>query len=104
MKKSSDEIKRCESTGKICYSERGAAEAINSARRHRCKSGGAKQIPKREYFCEKCGCFHLSHYTSYQSQTTKNYNLKRKRFLNDEAETVWRDELRNLSSYRSNRW
>lgn len=61
---------RCESCGKICYSEREANCIINDAKRGinirrngvrmklRCRS---KIIPRRKYYCRACGYWHLTH-------------------------------------------
>ena len=102
MKKDSGELKKICENGKVCFSEREALKTIKIAMKHH-KHHGHDQIPKRAYYCSRCGCFHVSHFTSYQSQSTKNYNEKRQNLLEYEAEKLWRDEVRELSPYRINR-
>jgi hypothetical protein len=67
----------CPETGKTCYSERGANEIINKCRRgmtyiesgHTVKRKyGAKNIPKRKYFCTYCGAYHLTHLPYYKEK------------------------------------
>lgn len=64
----------CESTGKVCYTEREAGTVINSSRKHiyignnhTIKSGRAnsKNIPRRKYFCEECRHYHVTHLALY---------------------------------------
>lgn len=98
-------IEKCESTGKICYTEREAGEAINSARKRHYNGRGAKRIPMREYFCDKCGCYHLTHIASCKTSRAKqNFEQKKRAFSDSEAEKKWREDSRDLASYRSNRW
>jgi|GEM_PF-3624019 hypothetical protein len=81
---------RCESEGKICYTEREANEALNSARHH---GNRAKKTPKRKYFCKKCGYFHLTSQKSEKCSCSKhNYDLKRSKIIAFEFKKLWREE------------
>ena len=59
---------------KICYSEREANQVLHDCRyntnyRGRCNSrrkSANKTIPKRKYYCEKCGMYHLTHLSHYK--------------------------------------
>lgn len=66
----------CEATGKRCYSKKDANSAIHSAKNHSHK----KRIPFRSYYCEKCGTYHLTHFSDYKRSTitTKNWYKKAK--------------------------
>lgn len=58
-----DEFKKeiCSQTGKICYTQKAASEAINKVKRaKRCKK--PKVIPQRSYHCKFCGMWHLTHF------------------------------------------
>lgn len=61
--------------GKVCYSEHEANNVVNSARRgvrkiidgHRVSIRHGKQnIPKRKYYCQVCGMFHVTHLSHYK--------------------------------------
>lgn len=59
-----DDIERHYCCGKICYSEREANNVLRSCKRTtghapRRKSAN-KVIPKRKYYCEFCGMYHLT--------------------------------------------
>ena len=77
--KENSEKEHCPYTGKICYSQRGASNAISFFKHHRNKRSRFKKqknIPVRYYYCEKCGCYHLTHYRN-QYSTRKNENKRR---------------------------
>ena len=57
----------CETTGKICYSRREAGNILNYTKRN--KFG--RNIPKRCFFCEDCGTWHLTHLTRFGERKTK---------------------------------
>ena len=68
--KQEKEIEYCTMTGKRCYSEREANVMLNNAKngvwirkngRNIKVRSKSKQIPKRKYFCEYCGTYHLTH-------------------------------------------
>lgn len=61
----------CPTTGKQCLSRRAAGELLNEIKKHK-RTSGRKNIPKRKYLCEFCGCYHLTHAADEKS--------KRKRF------------------------
>lgn len=52
------ERKRCP-CGKLCYTESEAGGIVNSLK-HRHKRSGNGDIPKRYYFCDICGMYHLT--------------------------------------------
>ena len=74
---------RCYFEGKICYTAREAGGVINGARRRHVTNSyrNGKNIPKRKYFCEKCGYYHVTHYSyypySYTEKNMKYYRLER---------------------------
>jgi hypothetical protein len=53
--------------GKVCYSYLGAHEALRDAKRYN-HLNHKKKIPKRAYFCDVCGMYHL---TSMPDRTKK---------------------------------
>lgn len=57
----------CETTGKICYSRREAGNILNYTKRN--KFG--RNIPKRSFFCEECGTWHLTHMTWFGTKKGK---------------------------------
>ena len=66
MEENNQEIKRCDFTGKICYTAEMATQKINSAKKHHCRRNrgcqSKKITPKRKYKCKYCGYFHLTHF------------------------------------------
>ena len=52
--------------GKIRYSQREAGEVLHSITRRQHKNH-SKKIPKRAYFCRKCGCYHLTSTPNYRT-------------------------------------
>lgn len=50
--------KYCNFCGKECLSQREASTLLNSFKKHQ---QGHKHIPKRAYYCDKCGWYHLTH-------------------------------------------
>ncbi len=52
--------------GKLCLSERQANEMLKGAKRNDRKRTG-KKIPKRKYYCQACGYYHLT------SESEKDY-------------------------------
>lgn len=67
----------CETTHKICYSQKEANNIIASAKRwRRCKK--PKQIPQRSYYCENCGYYHLTHFRNLHTckATLRRYGAK----------------------------
>ena len=96
MKNKFEKEIRCESEGKICYTEREANEALNGARHH---GRRAKKIPKRKYFCKECGCFHLTSQKSDKDSCLKrNYEMKRSKIIAFEYKKLWREEYSLLLS------
>ena len=68
--------RRCQDTGKICYTEREAGIVINGCKKHiyagnrhwaKAQYGNSKDIPRRKYFCKDCGYFHVSHFSMYNT-------------------------------------
>jgi len=55
--------------GKICYTQRDAAEAIRYFKSGKARS--KKHIPKRYYYCEICNAYHL---TKIQNKKRKSMN------------------------------
>ena len=53
----------CAESGKICYSRKEAGIKLNDAKRFH--GSRTKQLPKRMYWCEHCGFYHLTHYKTY---------------------------------------
>ena len=87
---------RCESEGKICYTEREAGNTLNGARHH---GNRAKKIPKRKYFCKECGCFHLTSQKSDKGSCLKHkYEMKRSKIIDFEYKKLWREEYSLLLS------
>ena len=81
---------RCKSTGKICYTEREAGNALNGAKHH---GNRAKKIPKRMYPCKKCGHYHLTSQKSEKTGHSKGaYNQKRNKIILFEYKKLWREE------------
>lgn len=64
--------KKCDFEGKRCYTLKDANTLVNAARR-RHWDNEAKHIPKRAYFCKRCGYYHLT-----KSLVKHNGNKKRK--------------------------
>ena len=89
---------RCESTGKICYTEREAGIALNEAKKHHYSDDNtSKEIPKRKYYCEKCGCYHLTHQTFYKSnKPQREFRQKLRALIAFEDDRAWREEYRLL--------
>ena len=67
---------KCEETGKVCYTEREAGEAISNFKRHihagshhwiKGDYSNSKNIPRRKYYCQNCGYYHLTHLAYYGS-------------------------------------
>lgn len=56
-------IRYCVS-GKQCLTQREAGEQLARLRGHRTTShiGKSKDKPKRSYYCNECGFYHLTHY------------------------------------------
>lgn len=98
-----DKVRRCESEGKICYTEREAGEAVNNAKKHH-KHHGPDQIPRRAYLCS-CGCWHLTHIASCKTSRKKElFESKRRALQEFESEKLWREECCKFTAYRCNRW
>ena len=53
------EYKICEKTHKRCYSKTDAQYTVNLARKKHWRNCAA-DVPKRVYFCEFCGAWHLT--------------------------------------------
>jgi predicted transglutaminase-like protease len=73
----------CKETGKICYSKRMANELVNSQKHHKKKNirinkGG--KMPLRSYYCEHCGCYHLTSSPFYREV---RYDLNKKHPLKE---------------------
>lgn len=91
MKDDFEKELRCESTGKICYTKREAGNAINGAKSHCNRS---KKIPKRKYYCEECGCYHLTHYSHYGNSIKKHhFNKKLSDILLSEYKKLWQEDF-----------
>lgn len=65
---------KCEETGKVCYTEREAGEAISNFKRHihagshhwiKADHSNSKNIPRRKYYCKDCGYYHVTHKALY---------------------------------------
>ena len=63
----------CEDTGKICYSGREAGEIINSTKHHHRNDhlGRSKKFPRRKYYCNDCGYYHLTSMKAEYSESSK---------------------------------
>lgn len=61
----------CSETGKRCYSEREAGSILNSCKRHRTSDhcGRNKDLPRRKYWCDSCGSYHLTHLAKYDKDS-----------------------------------
>ena len=80
----------CESEGKICYTETEANNALNGAKHH---GNRVKKIPKRKYFCKKCGYYHLTSQKSEKTSCSKQiYDQKRNELILFEYKKLWREE------------
>lgn len=55
----------CKTTGKQCFTEREAGERLNFLKKGWSRRGKKKQVPKRKYWCQECGYYHLTHLTCY---------------------------------------
>lgn len=92
---------RCESTRKICYSKKEAGNAINRAKKHYHsddESNASKKIPKRKYYCNKCGCYHLTSQSAYhkKERLQEKYRYKKEKLRERENKDIWREESRLL--------
>lgn len=67
-----DTFETCNVTGKRCLTYAQARTHLNLYKSHHVKMHG-KKIPKREYRCEFCGCYHL---TSTIKRNRKNLYQK----------------------------
>ena len=78
--------KICQRSGKVMLTKREAGSQLNSLKGHRTSShiGRGTNKPKRAYFCDYCGMYHVTHLaqskgnsvrhaTPYKRQ--KNYNI-----------------------------
>lgn len=88
---------RCESTGKICYSKKEAGIALNRAKKHYHsddESNASKKIPKRKYYCEKCGHYHLTSQPASQKKDRlqEKYRHKKEKLRERENKDIWREE------------
>ena len=98
MKKDFENDIVCESTGKICYSKKEAGITINRAKKHYHsddESNASKKIPKRKYYCEKCGHYHLTSQAVYRNQNDKlqkKYRYKKEKLRERENKYDWREE------------
>ena len=90
---------KCEISGKRCYTEKEAGQVLN--KKHH-KSGGAKTIPKRKYFCHECGCWHLTHFATCKRERANHQMLVN--VLENEERNNWREDSVELLSYRLNHW
>lgn len=54
----------CREAHKVCYTRREAGSILNDCRKHgfRSRGVGKKHRPRREYFCNHCGFYHLTHH------------------------------------------
>lgn len=54
----------CFKTGKQMLSKREAGEKINALKKHNTynRLGKGNDKPKRAYYCESCGSYHVTHY------------------------------------------
>ena len=68
----------CEKTHKICYTQREAGNIVNDCRKHGYKRWGVgqKNKPMRQYHCEYCGCWHITHHKSYYCEKPKSKKYK----------------------------
>ncbi len=65
-----DKERKCEKTGKICYSQKVANRVVHCA-----KWSKAKKTPKRVYYCAYCGTYHLTHIKNKRKGS--NYGSKK---------------------------
>lgn len=63
--------KKCDFEGKCCYSLKDANTLINAARK-RHWDNEAKHIPRRAYFCSKCGYYHLTKMVKHDGNKKRN--------------------------------
>lgn len=87
----------CESTGKICYNAKEAGVALNRAKKHYHsdeESSASKKIPKRKYYCEKCGHYHLTSQSAPYNKREKQekYRYKKEKLRKRENKYDWREE------------
>lgn len=76
------------SCGKRCYTERAAGVAINKCKKHRRSKTRARErefssngVPKRKYFCDICGFWHLTSMPAYSEKGSRIKNkIKKGRF------------------------
>lgn len=52
----------CPTTGKTCYTQREANGVINFYKSGHKWSYRGKNIPKRSYYCNFCGTYHITHF------------------------------------------
>ena len=100
MENSFNDAGKCEITGKRCYTEKEADEALN--KNHHRKSCRAKTIPKRKYLCRECGFWHLTHFAVCKRERANHQMLVD--VLENEERDNWRENLVEFRSYRLNRW
>ena len=78
----------CPATGKRMYSKKDANNAMHAAKRACHK----KRIPLRSYYCSKCGTYHLTHFSYFQSQkertTLKWYKKAKENYKNHIGEEL----------------
>ena len=78
--------KICQRSGKVMLTQREAGVQLNSMKKHRTSSHICRGTdkPKRSYYCEYCGMYHVTHLAQAKSTTMKksvpykrekNYNI-----------------------------
>jgi len=62
-----------------------------------CIRDSANEIPKRKYYCSKCGCYHLTHYSFYKSdKPQREFRRKLRNIIAFEDDRTWHEEYRLL--------
>lgn len=56
----------CNTTGKVCYSQKEAGIILNDFKRFRNRNK-RKSIPQRYYKCQFCGYWHLTHFRNLKT-------------------------------------
>lgn len=66
--------KICPKSGKVMLTQREAGSQLNSLKGHRTSShiGRGTNKPKRSYFCDFCGAYHVTHLAQAKHKGMKN--------------------------------
>lgn len=88
------QTKVCSATGKIMLTKREAGEQLSSLKGHRTTShiGRGTNKPKRSYYCDCCGYYHVTHFAQTKgTQMKKSVPYKRQKNYNIYSE-LYKDE------------